>query len=52
MPDDFRVSFLQGAAQPAVVFGAGDVVRFDSPAAPEQVFFAVRRVRAERTALR
>jgi xanthine dehydrogenase large subunit len=22
MPDDFRVSFLQGAAQPAVVFGS------------------------------
>ena len=79
MPDDFRVSFLQGAAQPAVVFGskavgepplmlaisvrealrdaiaafgAGDVVTFDSPATPERVFFAVRRVRAERTALR
>ena len=79
MPDDFRVSFLQGAAQPAVVFGskavgepplmlaisvrealrdaiaafgADDVVTFDSPATPERVFFAVRRVRAERTALR
>ena len=86
MPDDFRVSFLQGAAQPAVVFGskavgepplmlaisvrealrdaiaafgagdsafgAGDSVTFDSPATPERVFFAVRRVRAERTALR
>jgi xanthine dehydrogenase large subunit len=79
MPDDFRVSFLQGAAQPAVVFGskavgepplmlaisvrealrdaiaafgAGDVVTFDSPATPERVFFAVRRVRAERSALR
>ena len=86
MPDDFRVSFLQGAAQPAVVFGskavgepplmlaisvrealrdaiaafgagdsafgARDSVTFDSPATPERVFFAVRRVRAERTALR
>lgn len=79
MPDDFRVSFLQSAAHPAVVFGskavgepplmlaisvrealrdaiaafgAGDVVTFDSPATPERVFFAVRRVRAERTALR
>ena len=33
-------------------FGAGDSVTFDSPATPERVFFAVRRVRAERTALR
>ena len=33
-------------------FCAGDVVTFDSPATPERVFFAVRRVRAERTALR
>jgi len=75
MPEDFRVNFLQGATQPAVVFGskavgepplmlaisvreairdavaafgAGDVVTFDSPATPERVFFAVRRVRTER----
>ena len=33
-------------------FGHGDVVTFDSPATPERVFFAVRRVRAERPALR
>jgi xanthine dehydrogenase large subunit len=79
MPADFRVSFLEGATQPGVVFGskavgepplmlaisvreairdaiaafgAGDAVTFDSPATPERVFFAVRRVRAERAALR
>ncbi len=79
MPEDFRVSFLEGAPQSAAVFGskavgepplmlaisvreairdavaafgAGDIVTFDSPATPERVFFAVRRVRAERPALR
>jgi len=33
-------------------FGRGDVFSFDSPATPERVFFAVRRVRAERPALK
>ena len=75
VPLDFRVSVLEDARQPDVVFGskavgepplmlaisvreairdavaafgAGEVVTFDSPATPERVFFAVRRVRAER----
>jgi xanthine dehydrogenase large subunit len=29
-------------------FGHGDVVTFDSPATPERIFFALRRVRTER----
>ena len=33
-------------------FGRGDVFSFDSPATPERIFFAVRRVRAERPALK
>jgi len=33
-------------------FGQGQVVTFDSPATPERIFFAVRRVRSERAALR
>jgi xanthine dehydrogenase large subunit len=33
-------------------FGPGLIDSFDSPLTPERVFFAVRRVRAERTALR
>ena len=79
VPDVFKVTFLERATQPGVVFGSkavgepplmlaisvreairdavaafgeGEVVTFPSPATPEQVFFAVRRVRAERAALR
>ena len=79
VPEVFEVNFLEGAAQPGVVFsskavgepplmlaisvreairdavvafGSQDVVTFPSPATPERVFFAVRRVRAERAALR
>ena len=33
-------------------FGQRQVVTFDSPATPERIFFAVRRVRSERAALR
>lgn len=33
-------------------FGHGDVIPLDSPLTPERVFFAVRRVRAERAALK
>jgi xanthine dehydrogenase large subunit len=33
-------------------FGQGQFVTFDSPATPERVFFAVRRVRSERAALK
>ncbi len=33
-------------------FGHGDAVTFDSPATPERIFFALRRVRTERPALK
>jgi xanthine dehydrogenase large subunit len=78
VPDVFNVAFLEGAAQPNVVFGSkavgepplmlaisvreaireavaafggGQVVTFASPATPERVFMAVRRVRAEHAAV-
>jgi xanthine dehydrogenase large subunit len=78
VPERFEVAFLEGAAQPGVVFGSkavgepplmlaisvreairdavaafgpGEVVSLGSPATPERVFFAVRRVRSERAAL-
>jgi len=46
------ISVREAIREAVAAFGAGDVVTFDSPATPERVFFAVRRVRAERTALR
>ena len=46
------ISVREAIRDAVAAFGAGDVVTFDSPATPERVFFAVRRVRAERAALR
>ena len=46
------ISVREAIREAIAAFGAGDVVTFDSPATPERVFFAVRRVRAERAALR
>jgi xanthine dehydrogenase large subunit len=46
------ISVREAIRDAVTAFGAGDVVTFDSPATPERVFFAVRRVQAERAALR
>jgi xanthine dehydrogenase large subunit len=46
------ISVREAIRDAVAAFGAGDAVTFDSPATPERVFFAVRRVRAERAALR
>jgi xanthine dehydrogenase large subunit len=46
------ISVREAIRDAIAAFGAGDVVTFDSPATPERVFFAVRRVRAERAAFR
>jgi xanthine dehydrogenase large subunit len=46
------ISVREAIRDAVAAFGGGDVVTFDSPATPERVFFAVRRVRAERAALR
>jgi len=46
------ISVREAIREAVAAFGAGEVVAFDSPATPERVFFAVRRVRAERAALR
>jgi xanthine dehydrogenase large subunit len=46
------ISVREAIRDAVAAFGNQDVVTFPSPATPEQVFFAVRRVRAERPALR
>ncbi len=46
------ISVREAIRDAVAAFGDGDVVTFASPATPEQVFFAVRRVRAKRAALR
>jgi xanthine dehydrogenase large subunit len=46
------ISVREAIREAVAAFGAGEVVTFDSPATPERVFFALRRVRAERAALR
>ncbi|HEY6362805.1 MAG TPA: xanthine dehydrogenase molybdopterin binding subunit [Vicinamibacterales bacterium] len=46
------ISVREAIRDAVTAFGEGEVVTFPSPATPEQVFFAVRRVRAERAALR
>ena len=51
------ISVREAIRDAVAAFGHGDVghggaVTFDSPATPERVFFAVRRVRSERAALR
>jgi xanthine dehydrogenase large subunit len=46
------ISVREAIREAVAAFGAGEVVTFDSPATPERVFFAVRRVRAGRAALR
>jgi xanthine dehydrogenase large subunit len=46
------ISVREAIREAVAAFGPGEIVTFDSPATPERVFFAVRRVRAERTALR
>jgi xanthine dehydrogenase large subunit len=46
------ISVREAIREAVAAFGAGEIVTFDSPATPERVFFAVRRVRAERAALR
>jgi xanthine dehydrogenase large subunit len=42
------ISVREALRDAVAAFGHGDVVTFDSPATPERIFFAVRRVRAER----
>ena len=44
------ISVREALRDAVAAFGHGDVVTFDSPATPERIFFAVRRVRAERPA--
>jgi xanthine dehydrogenase large subunit len=39
------ISVREALRDAVAAFGAGDVVTFDSPATPERIFFAVRRVR-------
>jgi xanthine dehydrogenase large subunit len=57
------ISVREALRDAVAAFGAGDLVAFDSPATPERIFFAIRRVRlraprfggqvgAERAALR
>jgi xanthine dehydrogenase large subunit len=46
------ISVREAIRDAVAAFGDGEVVTLPSPATPEQVFFAVRRVRAERAALR
>jgi xanthine dehydrogenase large subunit len=46
------ISVREAIRDAVAAFGEDEVVTFPSPATPEQVFFAVRRVRAERAALR
>jgi len=46
------MSVREAIREAIAAFGQGQAVAFDSPATPERIFFAVRRVRAERPALR
>jgi xanthine dehydrogenase large subunit len=46
------ISVREALREAVAAFGQGDVVTFDSPATPERIFFAVRRVRTERPALK
>jgi xanthine dehydrogenase large subunit len=46
------ISVREAIRDAIAAFGHGEVVTLASPATPEQVFFAVRRVRAEHEALR
>ena len=46
------ISVREALRDAVAAFGHGEVVTFDSPATPERIFFAVRRVRTERVALR
>jgi xanthine dehydrogenase large subunit len=46
------ISVREAIRDAVAAFGESDTVTFPSPATPEQVFFAVRRVRTERAALR
>jgi xanthine dehydrogenase large subunit len=46
------ISVREALREAVAAFGDRDVVTFDSPATPERIFFAVRRVRAERPALK
>src|SRR4029453_10312909 len=45
------ISVREAIRDAVAAFGAGGVVPFDSPATPERVFFAVRRVRTGRAAV-
>lgn len=46
------MSVREAIREAIAAFGQGQAVAFDSPATPERIFFALRRVRAERPALR
>ena len=46
------ISVREAIRDAVAAFGESETVTFPSPATPEQVFFAVRRVRTERAALR
>jgi xanthine dehydrogenase large subunit len=45
------ISVREAIRDAVAAFGIGEAVTFDSPATPERVFFAIRKVRAERAAL-
>jgi xanthine dehydrogenase large subunit len=45
------ISVREAIRDAVAAFGQGEAVSFDSPATPERVFFAVRRVRSERAAI-
>jgi xanthine dehydrogenase large subunit len=46
------ISVREALREAVAAFGHRDAVTFDSPATSERIFFAVRRVRAERPALK
>jgi xanthine dehydrogenase large subunit len=46
------ISVREALREAVAAFGPGEIGSFDSPLTPERVFFAVRGVRSERTALR
>ena len=46
------ISVREAIRDAVAAFGSGQVDSFDSPLTPERVFFAVRQVRSERTALK
>jgi len=46
------ISVREALREAVAAFGTGEAVTFDSPATPERIFFAIRRVRAARSVAR